>query len=258
MNAESENPKNVDFLREAFSTEQECLSPKLKSSRRITHAGDRGEVNEQHFIDFLRKYLPNRYTVEKAIVLDSEGNVSQSIDVVVFDRQYTPTLLDNDKHRYVPAEAVYAVFECKPKIDKGYLEYAAEKAASVRRLKRTSVEIHHAGGMYPAKKLFEIVAGILAIDVDWKDGFGESFREIHGKLPKDGAIDCGFAASGASFDMFAGPGAYTFGPPENALAHFAFRLLWKLQSLATVPAVDWMAYADQLAKKPAIQGNTNV
>ncbi len=50
---------------------------------------DRGEVNEQFFIDFLRAYLPNRYTVEKAIVMDSNGSVSHSIDVVVFDRQYT-------------------------------------------------------------------------------------------------------------------------------------------------------------------------
>src|SRR5882724_5666199 len=172
-------PKSAEFLRESFATEQECLVPKLKSSNRITHAGDRGEVNEQHFIDFLRKYLPNRYTVEKAIVLDSEGNVSDSIDIVVFDRQYTPTLLDNDKHRYVPAEAVYAVCECKPTINKNYLEYAADKAASVRRLKRTSVEINHAGGVYPAKKLFAIVAGILSIDVEWKDGFDAPFREVH-------------------------------------------------------------------------------
>src|SRR5262245_30072371 len=236
-------PKNAEFLRESFATEQECLVSKLKSSNRITHAGDRGEVNEQHFIEFLRKYLPNRYTVEKGIVLDSEGNVSDSIDVVVFDRQYTPTLLDNDKHRYVPAEAVYAVFECKPTIDRGYLEYAADKAASVRRQKRTSVEIYTANGKLSPKRHFEIVAGILALEVDWKDGLGESFREVHTRLSKEGSIDCGFAASGACFDTFAGPGAFTFGPPENALAHFAFRLLWKLQSLATVPAVDWMAYA---------------
>jgi hypothetical protein len=251
-------PANADFLREAFATEQECLIPKLRSSRRISHAGDRGEVNEQHFIEFLRKYFPNRYTVEKAIVLDCEGNVSQSIDVVVFDRQYTPTLLDNDKHRYVPAEAVYAVFECKPTIDKGYLEYAAEKAASVRRLKRTSVEICHAGGVFPAKRFFPIVSGILAIEVEWKDGFGEAFREVHKALEGDSVVDCGFAATGASFDTFAGAGNYTFGPPENALAHFAFRLLWKLQSLATVPAVDWMAYAAQLSGSSQIKGTQNV
>jgi hypothetical protein len=243
-------PKNAEFLRESFATEQECLVPKLKSSNRIAHAGDRGEVNEQHFIDFLRKYLPNRYTVEKAIVLDSEGNVSDSIDIVVFDRQYTPTLLDNDKHRYVPAEAVYAIFECKPKIDKGYLEYAGDKAASVRRLKRTSVDIYTASGKVPAKQHFEIVAGILAIEVDWAEGFSsKAFRSVHEGLIGQRTIDCGFAAKGASFDNFAEAGAYTFGPTDNALAFFAFRLLSKLQSLATVPAVDWMAYANQLSHK---------
>lgn len=246
----TDTPRSAQFLRESFATEQECLLPKLKSSNRISHAGDRGEVNEQHFVDFLRKYLPNRYTVEKAIVLDSEGNVSDSIDIVVFDRQYTPTLLDNDKHRYVPAEAVYAIFECKPKIDKAYLEYAGDKASSVRRLKRTSVEIQHAGGIYPAKKLHNIVAGILAIEVGWAEGFSSAaFRETHAGLAGDRVIDCGFAAKGASFDTFAENLSFTLGPKENALAFFAFRLLSKLQSLATVPAVDWMAYANQLSNQ---------
>ncbi len=98
------DPKNTKFLRAAFATEQECLVSKLKSSSRITHAGDRGEVNEQHFIDFLRKYLPNRYTVEKAIVIDSHGEVSDSIDVVVFDRQYTPMHLSEPLAPSSPAE----------------------------------------------------------------------------------------------------------------------------------------------------------
>lgn len=243
MNNENLIPINTEFLRKAFATEQACLITNLRSSSRITHPGDRGEVNEQHFIDFLRKYLPKRYTVEKAIVIDSLGNVSDSMDVVVFDRQYTPTLLDNDKHRYVPAEAVYAVFECKPNIDKGNLEYAADKAASVRRLKRTSVPIQHAGGTFLAKEHFDIVAGILAVEVDWKDGFGEAFRTVHSGLSGDRMIDCGFAARGASFDVFAGPDAYTYGPTDNALAFFAFRLL------ATVPAVDWMDYANALSHK---------
>jgi hypothetical protein len=251
METPADTPQDTTFLREAFGTEQTCLVASLKSSQRITHAGDRGEVNEQHFIEFLRKYLPNRYTVEKAIVIDSLGSVSHSIDIVVFDRQYTPTLLDNDKHRYVPAEAVYAVFECKPKVDKGYLEYAADKAESVRRLTRTSVEIPHAGGVYPAKKPGHIVAGILAIDVDWKDGFrSEAFQQVHGGLVGDRTIDCGFAATGASFDIFAGANAYSFGPTDNALAYFAFRLLSRLQSLATVPAVDWTAYAARLSLNP--------
>jgi hypothetical protein len=239
-------PENTQFLRDAFASEQVCLEANLKSSFRISHRGDRGEVNEEFFIDFLRAYLPNRYTVEKAIVIDSNGAVSDSIDIVVFDRQYTPTLLDNDKHRYVPAEAVYAVFECKPKIDKGYLEYAGDKVESVRKLYRTSVDIYHAGGVFKAKPLFKIVGGILATEVGWSDGLGKTFCRHHQALTGDRSIDCGFAATGGCFDTFE-DGSYKFGPQKNSLAYFAFRLLWKLQTLATVPAVDWMAYAKNLS-----------
>jgi hypothetical protein len=238
---------DTKFLQDAVATEQRVLAELLRSSSRITHAGDRGEVNEQFFIDFLRAYLPNRYTVDKAIVIDSRGGVSHSIDVIIFDRQYTPTLLDNKKHRYVPAEAVYAVFECKPKIDKEYLEYAGKKVGSVRELFRTSVEIPSASGPLEAKPLLPIVGGILAAEVGWTDGLAKSFQDNHQALVGNQKLDCGFAASGACFDVFSDDESYTFGPPENALAFFAFRLLWKLQSMATVPAVDWLAYAETLS-----------
>lgn len=241
--------RGMEFLQRAFASEQACLIAKLRSSDRVIHDGDRGEVNEQYFIDVLRKYLPNRYTVHKAAILDCDGQVSDSIDVVVYDRQYTPTLLDSDSHRYIPAEAVYAVFECKPKIDKGYLEYASRKAESVRRLKRTSVPIPNASGdPYPPKAHFEIIAGILAIDVDWKDGLGQAFKECHQSLSPLNRLDCGLAVSGHSFDTFAPGGGFTFCSTSNALAYFLFRFLNQLQSLGTVPAIDWNAYASQLSQ----------
>lgn len=240
--------RGAEFLQRAFASEQSCLIAKLRSSDRIIHDGDRGEVNEQFFIDVLRKYLPGRYTVHKAAILDSEGQVSDSIDVVVHDRQYTPTLLDSESHRYIPAEAVYAIFECKPKIDKDYLEYAARKAASVRRLKRTSVPIPHAGGSYPAKPHFNIISGILAIDVGWKEGLSRSFVDCLSGLTGEMRLDCGLAVDGHSFDAFDPSGQLSFCRSENALVYFLFRLLNQLQSLGTVPAIDWNAYASQLSK----------
>lgn len=240
--------RGMEFLQRAFASEQSCLVAKLRSSDRIVHDGDRGEVNEQFFIEVLRNYLPNRYTVHKATILDSDGQVSDSIDVVVHDRQYTPTLLDSESHRYIPAEAVYAVFECKPKIDKAYLEYAGKKAESVRRLKRTSVPIPHAGGSYPAKPHFEIIAGILAIEADWKEGFSTSFENCHAALTGSNRLNCGLAVDGHAFDTFEAGGGYTYCKSENALVFFLFRLLNQLQSLGTVPAIDWNAYASQLSK----------
>ena len=240
--------RGMEFLQRAFASEQSCLVAKLRSSDRIVHDGDRGEVNEQFFIEVLRNYLPNRYTVHKATILDSDGQVSDSIDVVVHDRQYTPTLLDSESHRYIPAEAVYAVFECKPKIDKAYLEYAGKKAKSVRCLKRTSVPIPHAGGSYPAKPHFEIIAGILAIEADWKDGFSTSFENCHSALTGLAKLNCGLAVDGHAFDTFEQGGGYTYCKSENALVYFLFRLLNQLQTLGTVPAIDWNAYAAQLSK----------
>lgn len=237
---DTESESSCLSLQRAFATEQQCLAAQLEAASPIVHAGDRGAVNEGHFIDFLRRYLPHRYAVEKASVIDSTGRVSQSIDVVIFDRHYTPALFDSANHRYVPAEAVYAVFECKPAFNKGYLEYAGEKVASVRRLKRTSVRIVHAGGQFPPKPLFHIIGGLLAVRVDWQDGLGVSFERAVSAMIDDHRLDCGFAAAGYCFS--GSPLTVADGPAVAAM--FIFNLLAELQALGTVPAVAWAAYAD--------------
>ena len=230
------------FLAEAFSAEQAVLAQQLNfSSKSITHNGVMGDVNERHFIDMLRKYLPRRYEVAQGIVIDSNGATSDQIDIVIFDNLYTPTLLDQQEHRFIPAEAVYCVLEVKPTLNKDYLEYAADKAESVRRLERTSVPIRHAGGEFPAKALFPIISGIVAVKVDWADGLnGTYFTENFANLRDARALDCGLALSDRAFDTFSG--ALFMSETNGSLATFLFRLIQRLQALGTVPAVDWNRY----------------
>jgi hypothetical protein len=237
------------FLRDAFALQQKLLKTSIAfASQTITHPGIQGEVNESHFIDMLKKYLPKRYNVDSAIVIDSKGKTSDQTDIIIFDNQYTPTLLDQKRHRFIPAEAIYAVLEVKPIINKDYLQYAAEKARSVRSLKRTSIKIQHAGGVYPPRKLFKIVAGIVAADIDWKDGFlSKAFTENHKMLKGNLHLDCGLALSGWYFDTYGRNKTSLRG--DNVLAPFIFRLLQKLQSLGTVPAIDWNAYAETMKDK---------
>ena len=247
------------FLQEAFYHEQLALLQKLVlAEKSITHQGKRGDVTERHFITTLRAYLPKRYAVDSAIVIDSDGKTSDQMDVVIYDPQYTPTLLDQHDHKYVTAEAVYAVMEVKPTVNKGLLDYAGRKAASVRRLKRTSIPIPHAGGMYPPKPLFEITAGLIAPNIEWADGFGSKFLGHHAALKKERRLDCILALSHASFDLFDPAVKHTISPGKNALVFFLFRLLQKLQSLGTVPAICWNAYASQLASPTSTQGTTHV
>jgi hypothetical protein len=89
---------------------------------------------------------------------------------------------------------------------------------------------------------------MVAASVEWKDGFGASFQRTLASdaLSGESRIDCGCGLSHGAFDLFAAGGALTFGEQQAGLVFFLFRLLNKLQSLGTVPAIDWNAYASVL------------
>src|SRR5262249_34847277 len=112
-------------------------------------------------------YLPERYSARKAFVIDSEGNSSDQLDIVIFDRFYSSVLFSHRGGLYVPAESVYAVFEVKQDFNKPNLDYASIKAASVRRLKQTSAPIISAGANVSARKPLRPLAGILSFGSDW-------------------------------------------------------------------------------------------
>ena len=254
------NSEGKAFLREALALEQEVLIRQLQLSfQSITHSGTMGDVNEEHFIRFLRRTLPRRYGVEQGIVIDCHGATSEQIDIVIYDPQYTPPLLDQQNHRYILAEAVYAVLEVKPEINKTYLTYAADKARSGRLLHRTSVPIPHAGGRYAAKPLFPILGGIVASRVEWSDGLHSSaFANSLASLQGNQTLSVGVALEDRAFDL-----AYdtfnlqlTHGPlslstsKQGSLAWFLFNLLKRLQDLGTCPAVDWHQYREVLCAIP--------
>lgn len=234
-------------LKKVFIGVQSTLEQALQqASCGINHPGTKGDVHEDSWIELLAKYLPKRYQVDKGIVIDSKGGVSDQIDVVIFDPQYTPLLHVQQNHKYIPVEAVYAVFECKPEINKRYLKYAGDKVASVRQLHRTSIKIKHAGGEYSAKPLFSIIGGILAAGACWTDGL-ESASFV-GNLPTMDLhqLDCGCALSAGAFKV--DDGQLTVKRGDTNLMHFLFNLLASLQTLATVPAIDWQAYAAVLER----------
>ena len=98
------------------------------------HPGTKGDASEAVWLKLLETYLPQRYQAAKAFVVDSKGAFSDQIDVVVFDRQYSPFIFSYEGQTVVPAESVYAVFEAKQTVNADLIRYAQQKVASVRRL----------------------------------------------------------------------------------------------------------------------------
>lgn len=222
------------------------IHQRLEIARKsFNHPGTKGDVSEAIWLELLQKYLPERYRAEKAHIVDSEGNFSQQIDVVIFDRQYSPFIFNYQGEYIIPAESVYAIFEAKQTITAEYVRYAADKIKSVKRLHRTSLPIPHAGGTYPAKPPINIIGGILTFESDWSPGMGESLKNV---LKEVDVLEIGCIASHGYFTFDKDVNEYNFineGKPATA---FLFKLISQLQFSGTVPMIDVLEYSKWLAK----------
>lgn len=236
-----------------FGSLQEELEQTMKTAREhIPHPGVKGDVTEWDWIAVLREHLPTRYCVDKAFVVDSRGNLSQQLDLVIFDKQYGPIVFHRQGATYIPAESVYAVFEVKQTLNAKHVEYAIEKATSVRRLVRTSVPITSAAGKHDPVAPKPILAGILTYNSGWRSGFGTNFATMLKGAAAEGRLDIGCCLRAGAFnaDYDVAPIEIEKSSKENALVSFFMTLLHRLQPLGTVTAIDLTAYGQfTLGKK---------
>ncbi|WP_369934866.1 DUF6602 domain-containing protein [Xanthomonas tesorieronis] len=229
-------PNLLDHLHEQVEAE-------LRTARSaLHHPTDKGDASEQVWINLLSSYLPKRYVVSKAHVVDSEGNFSQQIDVVIHDRQYSPLVFSYQGVHYVPAESVYAVFEAKQETNAETMSYAQSKAESVRRLTRTSMPVPTVDGPKPAKEPGRILAGLLSLSCPWKPPLGETLaHHVHAR-GGDAQLDMGCIADAGTFFM-SNEGALEGQPGSRAATRFLLELMARLQELGTVPMLDIRSYA---------------
>jgi hypothetical protein len=243
-------------MRDLFLGMQKTMIQDLRTIREnIDHEPTKGEGSESIWIEFLRDYLPRRYSVAKAKVVDHQGSTSDAIDVVIYDAQYTPFVLNKSGIKYIPAESVYAVFEAKQDVNKDRLEYAGKKIASVRTLHRTKTTFIDRGIQKPAADLFRIIGGFLCLDNCWKGSISASkhFKNQITKSDEDHFIDLGCVLNDKSFkteidfsDKLNPKVNVCFSVEEETLIYFFLKLVAELQRLGTVRPIDLNKYIDQL------------
>jgi hypothetical protein len=225
------------------------IQQRLETCRKsFAHPGTKGDASESVWLELLQTYLPKRYQAATAHVVDSQGVFSEQIDVVVFDRQYSPFIFHYAGQTIIPAESVYAVFETKQTINADWVTYAQEKVASVRRLHRTSLPIPYAQGIYSAKPLIPILGGILTFDSDWSPAFGTPLETALAKSDEMGRLDMGCVAAHGHFQLNQTTGTYDFTMEGKPATAFLFKLISQLQFSGTVPMIDVQAYARWLTK----------
>ncbi|MCY1022127.1 DUF6602 domain-containing protein [Pyxidicoccus sp. MSG2] len=234
-------------LKQILASLHDDIQQRLSIARRsFHHPGTKGDASERVWLELLQTYLSQRYQATTAHVVDSDGRFSDQIDVVVFDRQYSPFIFNFEGQTILPAESVYAVFEAKQSINATQVAYARQKVASVRQLKRTSLPIPHAGGTYPPKSLQPILGGLLTLESEWTPPLGDALLEALATGDAAGHLDIGCVAAHGLY--FLGQnGSYVVTEKGKPATAFLLELIARLQTMATVPMIDVRAYARWLA-----------
>lgn len=232
--------KDINLV-DLFQGFQNQMNNKLSNNRMfIQHPAEKGAATEFEWIEWLNDYLPKRYRATSAFIIDSENGISDQIDLVIHDTQYSPFVFNQSNIEYIPSESVYAVFELKQELNSTNIEYAKNKIKSVRNLKRTSAQIVHAGGTFKPREPHEIIGGIITLTTAYNLIKSGAFKENILEMEREKMINIGLCLDGGSFKV--NDKTVDITDKENALLSFFLDLLEILQNLGTVPAMDINAY----------------
>ena len=114
------------------------LVQRFESARKVDSPGGVGAAIEGPVRKRLKQILPADIDVGSGYVIDATGQVSNQIDVILYESGICPVFQVNETQgvAYYPVEGVLAVGEVKSRIGKKELKDAFAKIASVKRLER--------------------------------------------------------------------------------------------------------------------------
>ena len=234
----------MNKLQEMLLVKQEILKNILVESKKIKHPVGNGDNSEGGWKEFISKILPGKYGVDSGYVIDYEGNISNQIDIIIYDNLYSPFIMSSGAGvKYIPAEAVYAVAEIKPTITKAYLKYANDKVESVKKLKRTVRGVTVAGIRKPKQKLTNILGILLAKESDiTKDDTIKKYLDEYTNINMLCALD--------KYTIFCNRNSNILEVEKvnknEALLGLYFYLNNELYELGTVAGIDIREYANAL------------
>ncbi len=119
----------------------EDIAKKLKIdfdgiTKQIEHNGVKGSAREDLLKDYLKKLLPEKYSITSGIIIDNNQNQSKQQDFIIHDAFNCPSFFKTESNSILPIESVYATIEIKSTLDYSTLEQSVKNVESVRKLNK--------------------------------------------------------------------------------------------------------------------------
>jgi hypothetical protein len=135
-----------EFLRIAKQTRENFIEG-LKGCK---HPGELGKARENVLKEFLIQFLPEPFDIGSGFVIDGDGNKSEQIDLIIFDKTLSCGIGLVGGVWYYPCESVVAVGEVKTSITSRIkFNEALGKIESVLKLSRSPITKKRGFGLLP-------------------------------------------------------------------------------------------------------------
>jgi hypothetical protein len=127
-------------IQELLQSEIISLLDKSDGFEAIQHNPTKGTLRENLLINFFRKIIPQKLSINSGIICDAKGNSSTQIDFIVFDNTYLPNIVLSNSIVMTPVESVYLIAEIKSTLRKRDLDQISNA-----RKKMNSLELAFTG-----------------------------------------------------------------------------------------------------------------
>lgn len=124
-------------LQEIMSGVADRMRQDLAAARTaLTHSGLKGDANEEGVRNVIRQYFPRSLDVATGTILDSSGQQSRQLDVILSDAARTPVFFEAGGARVIPAECAVGVIEVKAILTVEELGRSYRNMKSVKELEK--------------------------------------------------------------------------------------------------------------------------
>ncbi|MCB7540788.1 hypothetical protein LIZ09_03670 [Tyzzerella nexilis] len=110
-----------------------------------SHGSTTGRYREQIWGKMFESIVPKKFVIEQSVfIIDSEGSISNEVDLAIFDEMYTPYVFRYEEIKFIPIEAVAAVVECKStSMDKEALKNWTDSIEKLKTSEKSFVRINN-------------------------------------------------------------------------------------------------------------------
>ena len=123
----------IENLKRSYETSSSVFWDEKK---RLIHPGEYGEFREKAVIELLELFIPQNFKISEGFIMSCNGYVSTQCDIVIYDPNSCPKLVDSSHQNFFPVECVVAIGEIKSDVrSPSELTEILNKLSKIKKLK---------------------------------------------------------------------------------------------------------------------------